>query len=240
VVAPPQVAERIELDGTPVEVRRSARRRTACLEVRCGRVRVCVPAATDPAWVEWFVRSRSAWIAEKLSLHAARPVPTTRHYVSGESYPFLGADVSLKLESAPRRHIELQRGVLRLGVPRRVRNEPAYVQRALVEWYRERALTLLTTKTASFGERVGKSPRSVTVRSFRRRWGSCSACGDIQFNWLVVAAPEPVVDYVVVHELCHLHHLDHSQAFWREVGRVLPDYRERRRWLREEGPALGV
>lgn len=78
----------------------------------------------------------------------------------------------------------------------------------------------------------------ITIRCQRTRWGSCSAGGDLSFNCLLMLAPEPVRDYVAAHELCHRKYMDHSPLFWAEVERVLPDWRERRRWLRENGPAL--
>jgi predicted metal-dependent hydrolase len=76
------------------------------------------------------------------------------------------------------------------------------------------------------------------VKDQQRRWGSASAKGALNFNWRLVLAPPPVLDYVVVHELCHLLELNHSPRFWARVAAVLPDFRERQAWLREHGPAL--
>jgi len=234
------IPEHIEIDGTTVEVVRSTRRTTACLEVRGAEVRVRVPAALDPCWIEQFVHSRRAWIASKLRLHAALPVAPSRRYETGEVYHYLGRPFRLEVVSAARRSVAFDDQVLRIGVSGRVADRAAYVRRALAGWYRDRAAELLAQKTRTFSAVVGRVPDKVSVRSFRRRWGSCSASGHIQYNWLLVAAPEPVVDYVVVHELCHLLHLDHSPAFWAQVARVLPDYRAQRRWLREQGGALVV
>ena len=93
-------------------------------------------------------------------------------------------------------------------------------------------------RAAHFAPLVGVTYGRVTIRSQKSRWGSCSAKGNLNFNCLLMLAPEAVRDYVVVHELCHRLHMDHSSRFWAEVGRVMPDYAERRAWLRQHGAAL--
>ena len=74
-----------------------------------------------------------------------------------------------------------------------------------------------------------------TIRDMKTRWGSCAANGNLNFNWLLILAPPEVLDYVVVHELCHRREMNHSQAFWKEVEKILPDYRERQKWLKDNG-----
>ena len=81
---------------------------------------------------------------------------------------------------------------------------------------------------------------SVGIKNYKSRWGSCTAEGDITFNWKVIMAPNRIVDYVVVHELCHLIHHDHSPKFWREVERFMPDYLECKEWLKHNGSFLDL
>ena len=85
---------------------------------------------------------------------------------------------------------------------------------------------------------MGVTYGGITIRNQRSRWGSCSGQGTLNFNCLLMLAPPEVLDYVVVHELCHRKEMNHSAAFWAEVARVLPDYEARKRWLKENGPAL--
>ena len=101
-----------------------------------------------------------------------------------------------------------------------------------------RALKWFPGRVAYYAPLVGVSYGRITVRNQKTRWGSCSAKKNLNFNWKLMLAPPDVLDYVVVHELCHLVHMDHSQAFWALVGSVLPDYRVRRRWLKEHGDEL--
>lgn len=100
------------------------------------------------------------------------------------------------------------------------------------------AKTVLAQRVAYFAPLAGVSYGAITIRSQRTRWGSCSSKGNLSFNCLLMLAPEEVADYVVVHELCHRKEMNHSPRFWAEVEKVLPDYRESRRWLKENGGAL--
>ena len=102
----------------------------------------------------------------------------------------------------------------------------------------ERAARLLPERAAHFAPLVGVSYGRITIRSQRTRWGSCSAKGNLNFNRLLVLCPLEVLDYVVVHELCHRREMNHSAAFWAEVEKYCPDYRIHREWLKENGAAL--
>ena len=96
----------------------------------------------------------------------------------------------------------------------------------------------LPEKLAKYSKLLGVSYNRVSVRCQRSKWGSCSAKGNLNFNCLLMLAPEEVLDYVIVHELCHRRHMDHSKEFWAEVESVCPEYKAYRKWLRENGGAL--
>lgn len=102
----------------------------------------------------------------------------------------------------------------------------------------DRALEVLPGRVAHYAPQVGVNYGRITIRNQRSRWGSCSAKGNLNFNCLLMLAPEEVQDYVVVHELCHRREMNHSARFWQEVERILPDYKERRRWLKEHGGSI--
>lgn len=102
----------------------------------------------------------------------------------------------------------------------------------------QRALRVIPERTAYFAPLVGVEYGTITIRSQRSRWGSCTSKGNLNFNCLLMLAPPEVVDYVVVHELCHRKEMNHSKRFWAEVERVLPDYKASQKWLKENGSAL--
>ena len=114
------------------------------------------------------------------------------------------------------------------------------IRRQLITWYANAALKRIEERVTHYMRIIGVTPRAVRIKSLRSRWGSCSTRGIINFAWNIILAPEPVLDYLVVHELCHLVHLDHSAEYWKLVEKFLPEYRERRKWLRENGQSLTV
>lgn len=102
----------------------------------------------------------------------------------------------------------------------------------------DQALQVIPPRVAHFAARMQVTYGRITIRNQKTRWGSCSARGNLNFNCLLMLVPEEVRDYVIVHELCHRKEMNHSPRFWQEVGRILPDYRARDQWLKENGPAL--
>lgn len=122
---------------------------------------------------------------------------------------------------------------------RRIREQrplPDYVQHPELEAeYRKKARKQLEARAAYFADQMGVTYNRISVRAAKTRWGSCSAAGSLNFHWKLILMPSDVLDYVVVHELAHRKEMNHSPRFWAEVERILPDYRERRGWLREYG-----
>ena len=109
---------------------------------------------------------------------------------------------------------------------------------ALERFYRRAARTEIGARLDRACEISGNAYSSLSIRNQRTRWASCSPGGGMSFNWRLLLAPEPVLDYVVWHEVCHLEFMDHSARFWAHVDRYCPDYREHRRWLRRHGQTL--
>ena len=116
-------------------------------------------------------------------------------------------------------------------------NDPA-VSGSLKKWYVKQAQQQLLERTRHWAAQIGVHPSRISLRDQKTRWGSCSSRGAISFNWRIIMAPPAVLDYLVVHELCHMLHPNHSAAYWREVARHLPDCRELRRWLRQNSSLL--
>jgi predicted metal-dependent hydrolase len=235
-----QAAEVVHGKGFDAEVIRTARRKTATVKVVEGKVSVVVPRSTSTDKVEALVSKKTRWIREKLLLHREHQPAKPKEYVSGECFSYLGRNYRLKVEAGPVQSVKLKNGRLVVQVPPSVQKRDQYVQSALTDWYRMHALERLQEKVSRYAKVVGGCPTSVGIKTFSGRWGSCSSKGDMLFNWKIVLAPNRIVDYVVVHELCHLHHHDHSPEFWRCVERLFPDYAECKEWLKVHGRRLQV
>ena len=186
------------------------------------------------------LRENAEWALSSLDTARERLAERPR-LVSGTCLPLL--DGSLHLDVRPRAQIDLfecarpSRGrVERRGTDLRVSTASLGdgELRSLIErWYRREAATYLASRVEHYAPRLGVQPSRVTVRGQRSRWGSCSGKGTVSLNWRLMMVPSALADYVVVHELCHLRHMNHSPHFWAMVSGVVPDYRQRRRCLNE-------
>lgn len=228
-----------EFKDFTAKVVRSSRRKTAEIRVRAGAVSILVPALVSVKEIDKILEKKQRWIVEKIELQHQIIPPAAKKYVNGEVFSYLGDDYPLQVESGPYAPVELICGVLMVRVPGGSA-QPSVVRNALLRWYKRRAHEQLEARVNRLAPLVGAQPTSIEVKTFKARWGSCSIKGKLQFNWLIILAPERIVDYVVVHELCHLLQHNHSAAYWREVARVMPDYRECRDWLKSNAAALKV
>ena len=216
-------------------IRASARRRTLSLELRAdGSLTVATPRGLSLATIRAFVESRRAWIEAKRALLTppASPRVLPEH---GARLPYLGTELALNLSIAPSRRAtcRCESGSLIIKAPHN-----AAIRPTIEAWYRRAAATHAAARLAHFAPQVGRAARKLVIRAQRTRWGSCSARGTISLNWRLMQAPPEILDYVVVHELCHLLVPNHSPRFWAEVARVLPDWRRQRARLRQFGRSL--
>ncbi|MDF2870759.1 MAG: family peptidase [Anaerocolumna sp.] len=113
--------------------------------------------------------------------------------------------------------------------------DKAVIREYIADWYRRYAKDTLEMKASYYAKRMHTDYGRITVREQKTRWGSCSSKGNLNFNWKLMMMPEPIIDYVVIHELAHRKHMDHSKNFWFEVEKVLPDYKIKRDWLKKNG-----
>jgi predicted metal-dependent hydrolase len=165
-----------------------------------------------------------------------------REYRNGEGFLYLGRAYRLLLVSEGEQDepLRLRNGRFTLRRDLVEQGEIAAARTAFREFYVARGLERLRRRIAYFAPRVGVSPAGIDVRDLGNRWASCTAAGRLAFHWKCMMAPLTVVDYLVVHELCHFHQRDHSDAFWNEVDKVMPDFRDRKEWLRRNGAGLDV
>lgn len=217
-----------------VAVVRTARKKSISIEVREGAVRVLVPRYTvERSIAELLVKNRR-WIERKLSEQSALKPYVPKSYANGEVFLFLGQYYWLNLAAGDAR---VQLDGMQISVTASGDDDP----RALIEdWYIAQAEQHLGEATARFAEALSVEIRSVTVKNYKSRWGSCSINGDIRYNWRIVMAPLDVVEYLAAHEVAHRKHHNHSQRYWACVEKLVPDYKRRRDWIKEHGHSLRI
>ena len=129
----------------------------------------------------------------------------------------------------------IEKSLLKIQKRKETRAEQEKLSMDEIQHLADEALAVFPGKVAFYAQKVGVTYGRITIRNQKSRWGSCSGKGNLNFNCLLMLAPEEVQDYVVVHELCHRKEMNHSDRFWKEVEKVLPDYRQQRAWLKEHG-----
>jgi predicted metal-dependent hydrolase len=209
-------------------VRRSERAQRVRVTVDAARgVEVVLPRRAAEREAAAAVRELEPWIQRRVrELERAQEAVAAR----GDAVPYLGE--LLQIRSEPGRTRVHRRGV-ELLAPAGAGREPA-----LERWYRRAAREEIAPRLQRACSLAGSSYSKLTIRGQRTRWASCSRSGAMSFNWRLLLAPEPVLDYVIWHEVCHLEVMDHSPRFWSVLGRWCPDYREQARWLRRHGQTL--
>lgn len=228
-------------NGISYEVVRSRRSTADIIIDRDGSVLVRAPDWVDDNQVANIVESRHYWIyqglAEWRDLNATRVL---REYKNGEGFLYLGRNYRLTLTSEQNEPLQLKNGRFCLRRDLVESGEITSAKAAFRDFYVAKGLERLTSRVKYFAPKVGVAPTGMDVRELGHRWASCSPAGKLAFHWKCMMAPLTIFDYIVVHELCHIHHRDHSSAFWNEVDKVMPDFRERKEWLRKNGAGLDV
>lgn len=167
-------------------------------------------------------------------------VKPVHQFCSGEEFSYRGKALILNLiVNADRKRIMVKKQAGKLLVVSPAADKEM-IKKAMIKWYREQARELLTDKVDYYRKFINKPIGEIRIKEQKSRWGSCSARGNLNFNWKIVMAPDEIIDYLVVHELCHLLHMNHSKDFWQSVGSILSDYKDRERWLKENGSLLNL
>lgn len=211
-----------------------SRRKTLAIHVYPdGRVTVRAPHGSTPETIAAIVRKRAGWIAKQQQRFQsyAPPIVAPREYVSGESYRYGGRQYRLKVLDGTPSGIVLGRNDMFVTVRNK---EPQHVQRLLERWYRAQAHRVFHERLHICFQRVaylGIAFPSLTIRRMKRRWGSCGRNGKIILNLRLIQAPVEYIDYVIIHELCHLKEHNHSKRYYALLSSALPDWRTWRQQL---------
>jgi len=229
---------------------------------RPDKIEVKAPDGCSISSIRTMVLLKSPWILKKLAVFADEgPRSVQRNYENGESFHYLGQVISLAitgggsgpLEGGPgcgciagrsggktprsaRPRVTLCGTTLSIIVPGNITEQARrnYVKKMVLSWYRAMSVRILGERVRFFSSVIGIPVPEFRVRNIRRRWGSCSVDNHLSFNMKLVMAPENQIDYVVLHEMCHIFHKNHQAGFWSTVGRYMPDYKERKGLLKQE------
>lgn len=213
------------------------KRKTMSIEVEAPKViTVIAPEGKTEQEILETVKTKSKWIIQKL--FELREMAYRRHekqYVNGESFNYMGRNYSLQIvidETLKMPEAKLIRGKFIVSAKNKDSDQ---IRLALENWYKDKAKEKITERIAYYQNHFDVKPKRIVIKDQQKRWGSCTKKQELLFNWKCVMAPSPVLDYIVVHEMCHLVHMNHGTEFWSLLKRILPDYESRKEWLRNNG-----
>jgi predicted metal-dependent hydrolase len=222
----------------PVEVLKTNRKKSLSIRVNGSNVQVRAPKTISDHRIKKLLEKRTPWIKAKLEEYQQRPQRDNYRYVDDETFKYLGRSYQLKVSEADLQSVKLYRGKLWVKLNKNNLNDPSKIKQLLEDWYQSRALSYLAKKTIQIAKQLGRSPSSISVKNYKSRWGSCSNSGAVSYNWRIIQAPIKIIEYIVVHELCHLIEHNHSPKYWQNVERHIPLWKERRNWLKNNGNLL--
>jgi hypothetical protein len=241
--APPLRRIQLGPHSLEFELRRSTRRSIGFMIDDSG-LRVTAPRRITLAEIDNAIRAKQRWILTKLEergqRRAQRQEKAPVAWVDGAQLPYLGQDITLRLEPAQRSHCiyDAEARLLRVGVVAGLQ-EWQLKERVKI-WYRDEAKRIFAERMAHYAPLLGVHYTSLTLSSAGTRWGSCTVGGSIRLNWRLVHFPLSLIDYVVAHELAHLREMNHSPRFWATVESVYPDYDGAKNALRARSQELPV
>ena len=222
------------------EIKRGNRKRTVAIHIDpMAAVIVIAPPYLGDEKIRGIVQKRAGWIVDRQRILRKNYLPNPiREFVSGESFPYLGREYRLKVirsNSGNFGKCELLQGKFRVEVDETLDEEARKktIKKALLDWYLTHGKEKIGEHADRYSRLIGKRPKSIEIKEQKRHWGSCSRNGVVRFNWKIIMMPVSVIDYLIVHELCHLIYPDHSLPFLEKVQSIIPDYRKKRDWLKQ-------
>ena len=217
----------------------SSKRKTISISVD-GKANVCVsaPKYASKKYINKFILEKALWIKKKIFESKKNlGIINTKKYEKGQKFLFLGKKYELFIseESIGKAKIVFDQFKWQISIPKglNLKVKQKLIKEKLIKWYRDQALEVLGCRLFHYSRIMEVEPKKIAIRTHKRIWGNCDhRSRTIHLNWQIILAPIDIVDYVVVHELCHFFQPNHSKYFWAEVEAYLPDYKRRKLWLK--------
>jgi predicted metal-dependent hydrolase len=209
-------------------------------------VTVTSPENMDEKQLVKVLYKKAPWILNKwYELNEIADTPQPKEFVSGEKFLYLGKGYRLKVNKSDSIHkitLAFYQGRFHANVPSNIPDGDRRKQFSSLfkEWYILHGQAKVNERLSIYCPKMDLTPQKIALKEQRMRWGTCTSAGAIYLNWRVMMAPMSVIDYVIVHELTHLKYQDHSKLYWQLVKSILPDYEQRKEWLRINGPKLTI
>jgi len=206
---------------------------------------ICAPKHLSIDEVEQNIHKKSKWIIKNIDKISEIKINLSqKEFLAGEKFPLRGRNYKLKVKRKENAKPTLSfcKGTFTATMPKGLSDEDHRIilRPLFLTFYQKKSEGIIKERVKKYQEYFDKKPEKIRVKELKNKWGTCTGKNNISINWRLVFAKTSIIDYVVVHELCHLKHKNHSKKFWREVEKILPNYKESKEWLRIHGNTLNI
>jgi predicted metal-dependent hydrolase len=212
-----------------------SRRKSLSLQIKPEGVILRAPQYAPKIALKAFALSKLNWLRKHQQKFAKKPKAKQKQFIDGEKFLFKGNEITLQIIHGNQSDyfFNSHDKTITISLSQRIKKREVFIKKQIISWYKSELLNYLENTVPSFAKQMVLQYTSISVKQFSARWGSCSHTGDLTFNWHLMMAPEQMINSVIIHELAHIKHFNHSKDFWNLVFQHCHDYKNKHKWLSE-------
>ena len=219
-----------------ISIKRTNRLKTVSLKVKNQEVVLSVPKFVTDSEIDNIIERKINWIRNKLAIEKTNRFNIKRKYENGEKFLYFGSEYSLKIKHSNSDNVYLDNNIMIVEVNNN--SKAVHIRNILNNWYIAESKKYLIKTTNYYEVLIGVSVNKLIFGKYKSKWGSCNSKKTISYDWRIIMAPLEVIHYLIIHELCHIKHLNHSNDFWKTVEKYMANYKLQKKWLKTNSSKL--
>lgn len=219
-----------------ISINRTNRLKTVSLKVKNQEVVLSVPKFVTDSEIDNIIERKINWIRNKLAIEKTNSFNIKRKYENGEKFLYFGSEYSLKIKHSNSDNVYLDNNIMIVEVKNN--SKAVHIRNILNNWYIAESKKYLIKTTNYYEVLIGVSVNKLIFGKYKSKWGSCNSKKTISYDWRIIMAPLEVIHYLIIHELCHIKHLNHSNDFWKTVEKYMANYKLQKKWLKTNSSKL--
>ena len=219
-----------------ISIKRTNRLKTVSLKVKNQEVVLSVPKFVTDSEIDNIIERKINWIRNKLAIEKTNSFNIKRKYENGEKFLYFGSEYSLKIKHYNSDNVYLDNNIMIVEVKNN--SKAVHIRNILNNWYIAESKKYLIKTTNYYEVLIGVSVNKLIFGKYKSKWGSCNSKKTISYDWRIIMAPLEVIHYLIIHELCHIKHLNHSNDFWKTVEKYMANYKLQKKWLKTNSSKL--
>ena len=219
-----------------ISIKRTNRLKTVSLKVKNQEVVLSIPKFVTDSEIDNIIERKINWIRNKLAIEKTNNFNIKKKYEKGEKFLYFGSEYSLKIKHSNSDNVYLDNNIMIVEVKNN--SKAVHIRNILNNWYIAESKKYLIKTTNYYEVLIGVSVNKLIFGKYKSKWGSCNSKKTISYDWRIIMAPLEVIHYLIIHELCHIKHLNHSNDFWKTVEKYMANYKLQKKWLKTNSSKL--